>query len=114
MVEYQAQIDEDETEPNLYNVEIEDTFNPFGNRAVLYIKDDGGERYEKYERGTRVDISYKEFTNFNGYDTLTVESGETFSVSSGTTENYETVLNAGEVLNGGTIQTGVESDTDTT
>lgn len=78
-------------EPDLFDVEITDTANPFGNYAVAYLDDTEGDKFDKYPRGTRVDfeVSYNAGTTFferfagfvverretdeNGADTLEVE-----------------------------------------
>jgi len=45
-------------EPDLFDVEVVDTFNPFGNYAIAYIDDQEGDKFSDYNRGTRVDFEY--------------------------------------------------------
>lgn len=45
-------------EDDCYDVQITDTANPFGNKAVAYVDDSQGEKFSKYSRGTRVDFAY--------------------------------------------------------
>ena len=60
-------------EPDLYDIEIVDTANPFGNYAIAKIDDTEGEKFSDYTRGTRVDFEYStnlgiSFTErFSGY-----------------------------------------------
>ena len=56
MTEWRVIVDEEETEPNLVDVFVADTANPFGNHAVAFIADQDGERFDAYPRGTRVDF----------------------------------------------------------
>jgi hypothetical protein len=46
--------DTDTVETELYNVEVEDTFNPFGDYAIAKIDDTTGTKFDQYERATRV------------------------------------------------------------
>jgi hypothetical protein len=46
----------DELESDLYDAEITDTANPFGNFAIAYLDDTSGNKFDQYERGTRVDF----------------------------------------------------------
>lgn len=44
-------------EDSVYDVDpVMDTANPFGDYAVVKMDDMGGEKFEEYERGTRVDV----------------------------------------------------------
>lgn len=43
----------------LFDVEIGDTANPFGNYAIAFIEDTEGSSFEDYTRGTRIDFEYK-------------------------------------------------------
>lgn len=47
-------------EPNVTDVLVKDTANPFANKGVAFIEDTDGTRFEKYSRGTRVAFSYDE------------------------------------------------------
>lgn len=57
----------------LFDAEIVDTFNPFGNYAIAYIDDTEGTRYADYPRGTRMDFQVSPdgettyTTRFSGY-----------------------------------------------
>lgn len=59
MANWELQLNEEQTfEPDLIDTTVVDTFNPFGNHALAQIEDIGGERFEQYPRGTRVDFWY--------------------------------------------------------
>jgi hypothetical protein len=76
------------------------TRNPFGNFVVIKMDDRGGEKFDAFERGTRVDVSVDPDSQ-----TLTIQSGDTVTTDSGTTDTYTTVLNAGTYENAGTVET---------
>ncbi len=71
--QYQIVRDQTTVESDLYNVQITDTANPFGNFAIAYIDDQSGAKFNQYNRGTRVDFEYStnngiSYTNrFSGY-----------------------------------------------
>lgn len=71
--QWQIVRDQTEVESDLYDVEVVDTANPFGNRAIAYIDDNSGDKFDNYTRGTRVDFEYStndgiSYTNrFTGY-----------------------------------------------
>lgn len=48
----------DAIEDDLYDVQVTDTANPFGNYAIAYLDDSNGNKFGKYTRGTRVDFEY--------------------------------------------------------
>jgi len=91
-IQWRVTVDDETVEQDIYDVEVEDTANPFGNYAVIKIDDHNGEKFEKYSRGTRIDaavstntgISYvRRFTGYvverrelnqNGADSLEVEA----------------------------------------
>lgn len=77
------------------------TSNPFGNFAVVKMDDRGGELFDEYSRGTRIDISVDPDDN-----TLTISSGETVTTDSGATDTYSTVNNGGTYSNQGTVEAG--------
>jgi hypothetical protein len=73
-IEYRVTRDGTTVEDAVYDVDpLVDTANPFGDYAVVKIDDRGGEKFQHYERGTRVDIAISEnsgvtFENeFTGY-----------------------------------------------
>jgi hypothetical protein len=45
-------------EPDLYDIEVVSTANPFGSYAIAKIDDTEGSKFEDYTRGTRVDFEY--------------------------------------------------------
>lgn len=47
-------------EPNLFDLSVVDTANPFGSYAVAYIDDPEGTRFDVYSRGTRVEFRYRD------------------------------------------------------
>jgi hypothetical protein len=57
-IKWQIKRDGTTIEPDLYDVEVVDTFNPFGNYAIAYIDDQEGDKFSDYNRGTRVDFGY--------------------------------------------------------
>lgn len=96
---------EGEFEENLFDVEVIDAVNRFGRKATAYIDDSGGQRRQKYRRGTGVEFFVSSgddpsTQNIRSIDTLTVNSGETISGA--------TWYNEGEVLNAGTVQSTTE------
>jgi len=76
---WQVTINQTEVLEDVFDVEVVDTVNPFGSYAVIYADDVSGQSFEKFTRGTRVDIAYSDnqgitFENrFTGY---VVESRE--------------------------------------
>jgi len=50
--------DNNDLETDLYDVEVVDTANPFGNYAIAYIDDFSGSKFDDYTRGTRLDFEY--------------------------------------------------------
>lgn len=48
--------DGDQLESDLYDVEVVDTANPFGNYAIAYIDDFTGSKFDIYSRGTQVEF----------------------------------------------------------
>lgn len=62
-----------EAEGNIFDAEIVDTANPFGNYAIFKVDDNNGQKFEQYSRGTRVDFEISDdggitFQNrFTGY-----------------------------------------------
>lgn len=78
-VVWQVTINQTEVVDDVFDVEVIDTANPFGSYAVVYADDVTGNTFEKFSRGTRVDIAYSDnqgitFENrFTGY---VVESRE--------------------------------------
>lgn len=78
-VAWQVTINEEEIVEDVFDVEVVDTANPFGNYAIIYADDISGDKFAKFARGTRVDIAYSDndgitFENrFTGY---VVESRE--------------------------------------
>lgn len=48
--------DNDTEESDLFDVEVVDTANPFGNYAIAYLDDTSGQKFDNYDRGTRVDF----------------------------------------------------------
>ena len=57
MVVWAVTIDGEEIEPNLFDVEVTNTANPFGSYAIIKVDDTDGSRFDAYPRGTRVDIA---------------------------------------------------------
>jgi hypothetical protein len=56
-IQYQVTRDGTTVEDAVYDVDpLVDTANPFGDYAVVKIDDRGGQKFQHYERGTRVDI----------------------------------------------------------
>jgi len=103
MTEFQAFV-EGEPEPNLFDVDpIEDTANPFADFCVLKIDDTGGEKFAKYGRGTRIDVEI--LPDPQAQEDLTIDSGETFETTSGDTDTFTQIQNAGTYQNAGTVQT---------
>lgn len=52
-------------EDALFDAEVTDTFNPFGNYGIAYIEDFEGNKFEEYTRGTRVEFHIgDEFAGF--------------------------------------------------
>lgn len=93
--------DGDVLEDAVFDVDpVVDTSNPFGNYAVIKMDDRGGEKFSEYERGTRIDV----LIDPDG-ETLSIQSGDTVTTSSGGTDSYTTVFNAGTYENAGTVQT---------
>lgn len=56
--EWQITRNQSTVEPDLFDAEVVDTANPFGNYAIAYIEDSGGDKFSQYNRGTRVDFAY--------------------------------------------------------
>jgi len=94
-------------EPNQFYVEIKDTANPFGDVAVVSIHDRNGTRFNAYEPGTPIDIFI--YPEGRG-DTLLVQSGETYDIVGGDTENFGRVNANGELLIAGQMNVGLETD----
>lgn len=44
--------------PRVYDVEVEDTANPFGDFAVVKLDDNEGTQFDNFQRGTRVDVDF--------------------------------------------------------
>ena len=100
MVVYTAIRDGDTIEDALYDIDpLVDTSNPFGDFCVLKIDDRGGEKFEQYPRGTRIDVLVS-----GDSDALTINSGDTFTTESGVTETYSAIYNSGTYSNAGTVQ----------
>lgn len=78
MAEWRVVRDGNTIEPDLYDAEVVDTANPFGNYAIAYIDDVDGEKFDDYTRGTRVDFQVEEF------GVSTVGYGESYGTSYGT------------------------------
>lgn len=102
MTEWRVEIDQEEFEPNLLDVTVVDTFNPFGNHAIARIEDINGNRFDEYPRGTRVDFYYTDEDDVEA--TLNVEDGETHTIESADTESYQLVRLAGTIDGEGTLQ----------
>jgi hypothetical protein len=70
---WRVTINETEVIEDVYNVRVIDTVNPFGSYAVVYADDSNGVLFDKFTRGTRVDIAVSDnqgvsFENrFTGY-----------------------------------------------
>lgn len=95
-------------EDALFDVEVVDTANPFGNYAIAYIDDSQGTKFDEYTRGTRVDFFVA--NDVDAYQRLRVDDGETHEVASGETERYDIVQNDGTIKNDGTIQSTGDFD----
>ncbi|AFH22763.1 hypothetical protein OSG_eHP34_00150 [environmental Halophage eHP-34] len=66
-------------EDAVYDVDpLSDTANPFGDFCVIKIDDRGGEKFDKYSRGTALEVTINDdgqtFDRFDGY---VVEARET-------------------------------------
>lgn len=61
MTEWRVKRADEEFEDALYDVEVVDTANPFGNHGIAFIEDLGGVKFEQYRRGTRLDFEVKGF-----------------------------------------------------
>ena len=100
MTEFLVTRDGGTIETGVFDVDpVVDTGNPFGDFCVIKMDDSGGEKFQTYGRGTRVDVAIDPESN-----TLTVTSGETITTDSGTTDSYTSVLNAGTYENAGTVE----------
>jgi len=58
MTQWRLQINNSEFAENLYDVEVTDALNRFGRNAIAYLDDSGGEQFDKFPRGTRLDFEY--------------------------------------------------------
>jgi len=73
MTEFRVTRDGNTVEDAVYDVDpVVDTANPFGDYAVIKLDDRGGNKFDQYERGTRVDVeiideSGTTFDRFTGY-----------------------------------------------
>jgi len=90
---------ESEVEPQLYDVQLVQTANPFGDFAVFKIDDLEGTRFDQYPRGTRLDAVGAEETPDG---TLVVPDGETVDVDNDT-EGYISARSAGQLRVGGDV-----------
>jgi len=90
---------ESELEPQLYDIRLVQTANPFGDFLVAKIDDIEGDRFGKYPRGTRLDAFAAEET---ADGTLNVADGETEDVDNDT-ESYLTARSAGQLRVGGDV-----------
>lgn len=98
MTFWTVEVNETEDEPNLVDVEIEDTSNPFGNFAIAHIKDQDGERYDKYPKGTRVDFYYSEgILSDQPEDLILTETTDEYITLDGETDTFGTIYNEGTV-----------------
>jgi len=93
--------DETTLADTVYDVQVTDTANPFGDFCVFKLDDSGGDRFDEYARGTRVDVDIDPDD-----ETLTVQAGETITTDAGTTDTYTTVNNGGTYENAGTVTAG--------
>jgi len=88
-VEWRVIINQEEVVQDVFDVEVIDTANPFGSHAIVYADDLTGTTFEKFRRGTRVDIAYSDNQGitferrFTGY---VVESREYDDAGSDTLE----------------------------
>ena len=73
MTEFRVTRDGSTVEDAVFDVDpVVDTANPFGDYAVIKLDDRGGNKFDKYQRGTRVDVeiideSGTTFDRFTGY-----------------------------------------------
>ena len=73
MTQWRVEINNTEFANNLYDVEVTDALNRFGRNAIAFMDDSGGNQFEKFPRGTRLDFEYSTdggatFENrFSGY-----------------------------------------------
>ncbi|AFH21457.1 hypothetical protein OSG_eHP1_00135 [environmental Halophage eHP-1] len=87
-------------EDAVYDVDpLSDTANPFGDFCVVKIDDRGGNKFDKYSRGTSLEVSI----DAGDVADLSIATGETITTSAGTTDTYRTVSNAGTYRNQGTV-----------
>jgi hypothetical protein len=77
----------------LYDVITVDTFNPFGDFAKAFFDDQGGQLFDIFERGTQVELEYAT----DASNTLKVNTNNTKTIPSGTTETFNQVIVEGDL-----------------
>lgn len=115
--EWKLQRDKDVFEADLFDVEVVDTANPFGNYAVAYIDDTEGDAFDNYPRGTRVDIYYNDGSSqkirFSGYVVErregTIGGADTLEVECYSFDQFLRRNTVSTDLSGQTIESALES-----